>query len=608
MTETEFIEKNKEKWRELEVLLASEQRDADRLQELFVQVSSDLSYARTFYANRSVRLYLNNLTQQVFDIVRKRRNPMSLSSVMKFFGETLPQEILRARSAFLVSFLVFLISVAIGVISSANNPEFARVILGDAYIQYTEANINRGDPMAIYKEEQKTDMFLGITFNNIEVAFLAFVLGLFGSMGTIVLLISNGVMLGVFQYYFYSKGLFLTSFLTIWIHGTIEISAIIIAGAAGIVLGNGLLFPGTYDRLQSLQIHAKRALRILLGTVPLFILAAILESFVTRYTALPVLIKGGIIGGSLLLVVLMWIILPWKQRGKKGNDTDVYNLQPEEFRTIKFDRQQFRSFGDRVVLVFSQLRMVFGSYLKFVVLPGMLLFGIFNWYKLNALDLSFDDLDVASVSLLQWEWGGVTNFIVLVLIFGLALLLLGRFVLFGKSSIDLAFIKQYMPSQLVVAMLLILPFYCFSLGIGMIIFLALIPHALFLTSYSLIEQSRPEWQKIFSIYQFNASKYIRFLPAVLTLAFFALLLALFLHSGLTSIISVYLSWHELFPAALLDQIFIDDLFSLLGVLLCLPFAYFLFVSSYFSERCWAEATDLRAKFESFGRNTTVLER
>src|SRR3546814_12119350 len=105
------------------------------------------------------------------------------------------------------------------------------------------------------------EMFLYIAFNNIKVSFLAFVAGVLFSFGTVWVLFQNGVMLGAFQFFFYQKGLLLTSVLSIWIHGTLEISAIIIAGSAGLVMGNSLLFPGTWSRLESFRRGARRGLR-----------------------------------------------------------------------------------------------------------------------------------------------------------------------------------------------------------------------------------------------------------------------------------------------------------------------------------------------------------
>ena len=105
--------------------------------------------------------------------------------------------------------------------------------MGDAYVNMTEQNISNNDPMGVYKSHRQIDMFFGITFNNIRVSFVVFAAGIFLSLGTVFSLFRNGVMLGAFQYFFFKKGLLVTSILTIWIHGAIEISSIVIAGAAG---------------------------------------------------------------------------------------------------------------------------------------------------------------------------------------------------------------------------------------------------------------------------------------------------------------------------------------------------------------------------------------
>ena len=81
-------------------------------------------------------------------------------------------------------------------------------------------------------------------------------------------------MLGSFQYFFFSKGLGFQSVLVIWIHGTLEISAIVLAGAAGLILGNSFLFPKTYTRMASIQKGAKDGLKIVIGLIPIFIVAA----------------------------------------------------------------------------------------------------------------------------------------------------------------------------------------------------------------------------------------------------------------------------------------------------------------------------------------------
>jgi len=131
---------------------------------------------------------------------------------------------------------------------------------------------------------------------------------------------SNGIMLGAFQYFFHMHDLLLESILVIWIHGTLEISSIIIAGAAGLVLGNSILFPGTYSRIQSFRIGAKEGLKIVLSLVPIFITAGFLESFVTRYTEMPVFLSLTIILGSLSFVVWYFFIYPKKLYKKRENE------------------------------------------------------------------------------------------------------------------------------------------------------------------------------------------------------------------------------------------------------------------------------------------------
>jgi len=118
--------------------------------------------------------------------------------------------------------------------------------------------------------------------------------------------------LGSFQYFFYEKGLLWESARTIWIHGTIEISVIIIAGCAGLVLANGILFPGTYTRLESFKQSVKNGLKIMVSTVPFFIIAGFLEGFVTRHTEMPDWLAIFIILASLFLIVFYYIIYPYQ--------------------------------------------------------------------------------------------------------------------------------------------------------------------------------------------------------------------------------------------------------------------------------------------------------
>jgi len=326
MKETKFIEQNREKWAEFEKMLHEDRRDPDKLNDLFIQITDDLSYARTFYPHRSVRVFLNSLAQRVFhNIYRGRRFPAE--RLRLFWTDELPRIMWESRKALLLSFALFVLSFSIGVVSSIINPDFARIILGDQYVDMTLANIENGDPMAVYKDSGPMGATAGITANNLFVALRTAIFGVVASIGTVFIMLYNGIMVGAFQYFFIEQGVFWESFLTIWIHGTLEISAIIIAGAAGLVAGSGLLFPGTYRRVQAFQITMRRGLKIFIGIVPIIILAGFFEGFLTRYTDTPDFIRAAFIFTSLFFVLWYFVWLPW------------HKARMERFRPVVLDKE-----------------------------------------------------------------------------------------------------------------------------------------------------------------------------------------------------------------------------------------------------------------------------
>jgi len=309
MRETRFIDQMKGKWKEFEHILKSPTKSPERLYHLFINILDDLSFARTYYPNRSVRVYLNGVAQQIFFTVYRKRKS-NARKLFSFWTNDMPRVLFDARQELLISFLVFAVSVAIGIISCAMDDTFLEVILGEQYVQMTLENIASGDPMAVYKQKGELSMSLGIAFNNLIVAFLTFVMGIFYTLGSLLILISNGIMLGAFQFFFVKENLFWESFLTIWIHGTLEISAIIIAGAAGIAMGKGFVFPGTYSRLKSFQRSARRGLKIMLGIAPIIVLAAFFEGFLTRYTETSDVLRGLFIFVCLAFVILYVVVYP----------------------------------------------------------------------------------------------------------------------------------------------------------------------------------------------------------------------------------------------------------------------------------------------------------
>jgi uncharacterized membrane protein SpoIIM required for sporulation len=312
MREVQFLKQNSEHWKAFEILLRTGgSNDPDKLAQQYIRLQDDLSYARTFYPESATTRYLNELASQAHQHIYKNKREKS-SRFITFWKCEVPLAAYELRKPFLYSFIIFIVSVALGALSLSKDDTFARLVLGDGYVNMTLNNIKNGDPMGVYKEMQPVLMFLSIAINNLYVALKCFALGIAFSVGSGYMLFTNGVMLGVFQYFFHLHGLLLKSALTIWIHGTLEISAIILAGGCGLALGNSILFPKTYSRLYALKNATANGIKIIMSLFPVFITAAFLESFVTRHTEMPLLLSLFIIGTSLSFIVYYYIYLPQK--------------------------------------------------------------------------------------------------------------------------------------------------------------------------------------------------------------------------------------------------------------------------------------------------------
>ncbi|WP_231460481.1 MULTISPECIES: stage II sporulation protein M [unclassified Pedobacter] len=308
MREALFVKQNTEKWQRFNDL---QQASPDELADRFTEITNDLAYAKTFYPNSKTTAYLNGLASKLHSSVYKNKKEKS-NRFLTFWKTELPLLFFQHRKQVFYALAFFLVSCAIGAISAKYDDTFIRLILGDGYVNMTNDNIAKGDPFGVYKQQNPVLMFIQIGANNIFVSLYTYVLGIIFSFGSIVSLFRNGVMLGSFQYFFFSKGLGIQSVLVIWIHGTLEISAIVLAGAAGLVLGNSFLFPKTYTRMASVLKGAKDGLKIVLGLVPIFIVAAFFESFITRHTEMHWTLSGSILIGSAAFIIWYVFIYPKK--------------------------------------------------------------------------------------------------------------------------------------------------------------------------------------------------------------------------------------------------------------------------------------------------------
>ena len=312
MREIAFIKQNREKWLEFELaIFGKAKKNPDELANLYIQMMNDLSYAQTYYPKSKTVVYLNHLASQIYQKIYKTKRT-DQNRVIDFFKIEVPLLVYEYRRYLAYAFVLFFVTVSIGVLSARYDRDFVRLILGDDYVNMTLENIKKGNPMAVYGSGSNWGSFIGITVNNLFVGAKCYFYGIFAGIGTFNVFLQNCIMLGSFQYFFYEQGVFWKSVRGIWIHGSMEIFAIVIETTAGFILGASILFPKTFSRMNSFKIGFKNSFKIFLSTFPFTISAGFLEGFITRYSIdMPNWLSGFIILFTLAIISFYYLIYPF---------------------------------------------------------------------------------------------------------------------------------------------------------------------------------------------------------------------------------------------------------------------------------------------------------
>ncbi|MES2544330.1 MAG: stage II sporulation protein M [Bacteroidota bacterium] len=312
MREIAFIKQNKKKWLDFEqAIFGKAKKNPDEMANLYIHLVNDLSYAQTYYPKSKTVIYLNYLASVIYQKIYKTKRTES-NRLVYFFKTEVPLLVYEYRRYLIYSFVLFFSGVLFGVLSARYDVDFVRLLLGDGYVNETLENIKNGNPVAIYKSGSNWGSFIGITMNNLYVGMQCYILGIFAGIGTFYIAFQNTIMLGAFQYFFYQEGVFWESVRGIWIHGSMEIFAIVIETAAGFILGASILFPRTYSRLNSFKIGFKNSFKILLSTFPFTIAAGFLEGFITRYSVdMENWFSSFIILGTLTIISYYYLIYPF---------------------------------------------------------------------------------------------------------------------------------------------------------------------------------------------------------------------------------------------------------------------------------------------------------
>lgn len=292
MNVKQFVKQHREDWKQLEDLLGTLRKRKnttgpaiDRFNRLYQKAAQSLSYSQTYFPGEEVTDYLNGLVSKSHNLLYKDQIS-SGKQVRHFFSTTFIGLLLEQWKFVVTAMLLFTIGAIGAFISVVNDPLHLYSIL--------PAEMSQGvDPSNLGKSDGQVDsslMSAAIMTNNIKVAFLAFAGGVTFGLLTVYMLVYNGIIVGALAAVFWNQGMSYEFWAYIVPHGMIELTAIFIAGGAGLLMGYKLFVPGRFTRGYQLKQQAKRSVQLLLGTVPLFVIAGIIEGFITP-AAIPLLAK-----------------------------------------------------------------------------------------------------------------------------------------------------------------------------------------------------------------------------------------------------------------------------------------------------------------------------
>ena len=282
---THWLQTRADVWRRHEELLERQRGrkdiDSDEVLEFahgYRSLSRDLSLARNTLPDSNITRYLENLLLQSYDIIH--RKPYSLGYQARYLLQyDVPQAMRELRGPILASATIFILSCIIGWLLVYQYPELASLFASPAMIEEVQqGSLWTDDLINVLPSSVLSNSIL---MNNIAVTFFAFGLGAFYGLGTLYIMGLNGLMLGgVFAFtHHYNMADRLFEFVIA--HGVVELSVIVLAGAAGIKLGEALVRPGQLTRREAFQRAAALAGKLLAVGAPLLVGAGIIEGYIS---------------------------------------------------------------------------------------------------------------------------------------------------------------------------------------------------------------------------------------------------------------------------------------------------------------------------------------
>lgn len=301
-----FIKKNKDRW------LKNQQQppeDPDEMAREFTQLVEDLAYAKTFYPSGKVTEFINAEAAKIYLKIYKNRKEEN-NRFINYWKYDLPLTIGKHHGPMLFVFLIFVLFFGFGFLAYGENDDFGSLFLPGDYIPETKDRIANGNPFGVYESGDPVLSWIFIMINNVKLALAMFAGGLLLAIPSVFFLIRSAAMVGVFFKLFEMHGLGADFWRVVFVHGTLEMTGFILAAGAGVILTKSFLFPGTIKRLQSLKRGAKDGMKIIIGMVPVLMLAAFFEGLFTRLYNDVSILTTGITTVSMLFVLFYFVIYP----------------------------------------------------------------------------------------------------------------------------------------------------------------------------------------------------------------------------------------------------------------------------------------------------------
>jgi uncharacterized membrane protein SpoIIM required for sporulation len=309
-----FIAQGSADWERLETLLAEVARrglpvlSASELRELGAlhrKTSADLAASRTFHADSRIGAYLNDLALRSHNVVYRAPRRSAARRLLDL-GRQIPEAVRAHGGAVATSALIFTLGALVGAFGTVLDESVASLVLGSEFVD----KVHRGEFWVerIFAVLPSSVASAGILTNNLSVAIALFALGLTGVL-TAGMLFMNGVMLGAVIALCAEYGLLHRLIPFLGAHGPIEISAILLAGAGGFVVFEGLLSPGDATRLQGLRSGARAGFRIALAAAPALLIAGPVEGTISPMEAIPPALRIAL-GASLAATFWLWLLYP----------------------------------------------------------------------------------------------------------------------------------------------------------------------------------------------------------------------------------------------------------------------------------------------------------